>query len=543
MNIPPILFGGALVPQEPEAPSARKTIRAGEKTDTPWRFLLGESAWYDLVEQLRDDQSTIFLGLWCDGPMVHALFSDGVPGTEAALRPLMASHLLDGPRYRGFSAVRRAASPFERMIRDLWGVEAMDASDARPLVDRGAWSVTAPLTERPPPATTTTGMPEFPPPDPLVAAQGMLATRGPATGGPESPIHMRLGVAEGRVRTVDTLTGFAHRGLASRMAGVTLTRATELAGRISALSAVAHQWAFSAAVEKATGTEISPAADHIRALLCEIERIYTHLTCLARTARATGADPVATRLYRARETLSRVCGATLGRRLLMDCIAPGGVTLALSGGDLLGDSMVLEALASLCDEIAAFGATDFPRIRDCWQACAPLSSGLAGKGVVSRALAADLSLSGPVGRAAGRGADVRQAMDSYSALRIRTPVATDGDAATRNRIRFEDIAESLRMIAALGDMLAARSDAPDLNLLAPLSTPMDRREGYAAVEGPHGLICHVVILKDGQVAHSFIADPAAVLQDVQEITLSGCALPEFDGVRCSFGVSATAVDL
>ena len=543
MNLPPIFFGGgALVPQEPQRPSVKNAIRAGERTDTSWRFELDETAWYELVERLRDDDEAVFLGLWCDGQAVHALFSDGDPGAESVLRPLMASHRLDGSRYRGLSGVYPAAAPFERMIRDLWGVEAMDVSDARPLVDQGAWTVTAPLSARPVPASVRSDMYDFPAPDSVVAERGMLFSRGPATGGGEGPVHCRLGVAGESVRSIDILTGFAHRGLETRMAGTTLPRAAELAGRISAGSTIAHQWAFSAAVENALGIEVSQAAEHVRAILCEIERIGTHLTWLARTAKAVGADPVAARLFKARERLMRVCAETLGRRVLMDCIIPGGVTLGLSGNDRLPDEQVAEALLALCEEGAALGATDLEEARALWMATGLMSSVLTGHGVVPRALATAFSLSGPVGRACGRGADFRQSMHAYGAVRIRTPVATGGDAATRSRIRFDDIAESLRIVPALGELLKGGDGG--LELVRSLGDmAANRWEGYAAVEGPHGLVCHVVVLSGGRVERTFLADPAAVLHMTQETVLPGCDHQGFDAIRCSFGVSAAAVDL
>ena len=543
MSIPPILFGGALVTQESSKPSVRGLVRNGQKTETVWRFELTEDAWFDLVECLRDDPA-VLLGLWCDGKAVHAFFNEGgVPGSEVGLRPLMASLVLEGPRYRGFSAIRRRAAPFERMIRDLWGIEAMDAADTRPLVDRGAWTVTAPLAERPVPASGMTDMPEFSTPDPLVAAQGMVFSRGPASGGVEGPVHFRLGVANGRVRTVETLTGFAHRGMEARMAGVSLADAAGLSGRIHVGATLAHQWAFSAAVEQAAGMTVPPMIGHIRAMLCEIERIHTHLTCLARTADAAGAEMLAARLYKARDILSRVCQAAIGRRLLLDCVAPGGVTLAISGHEQLHEDVVLEGLRTLCEEIAVFGMGDFLDIQALWQATGVVTSGLVGEGQVPRSLADALMLGGAVGRSCGRGADLRQSMEAYSSVRIRTPVAIEGDAAARCRIRFEDIAESLRMIAAFSAMFTAEDAAERASFFTPVQVPQERCEGYAAVEGPDGLICHVVILQAGRVERTFIAEPAGVLQSVQETGLQGCSPSKFDVVRCSFGVSVAAVDL
>ena len=226
----------------------------------------------------------------------------------------------------------------------------------------------------------------------------------------------------------------------------------------------------------------------------------------------------------------------------MDWSIRGGVTRGLAGNDRVPDEQVAEALLALCEEVAALGATDLEEARALWMATGLMSSVLTGHGVVPRALATAFSLSGPVGRACGRGADFRQSMHAYGAVRIRTPVATGGDAATRSRIRFDDIAESLRIVPALGELLKGGDGG--LELVRSLGDmAANRWEGYAAVEGPHGLVCHVVVLSGGRVERTFLADPAAVLHMTQETVLPGCDHQGFDAIRCSFGVSAAAVDL
>lgn len=70
-------------------------ICAGEQTSTQWRFRLDELAWRDMVDMLRQDDLP-FVGLWCDGADVHALFlPDG--------QPLAATLGLEGALSRSFS--------------------------------------------------------------------------------------------------------------------------------------------------------------------------------------------------------------------------------------------------------------------------------------------------------------------------------------------------------------------------------------------------------------------------------------------------------
>ncbi|MFT8469076.1 MAG: NADH-quinone oxidoreductase subunit D, partial [Acetobacter syzygii] len=101
-------------------------ICAGEHTQTHWRFRLDELAWRDMVDLLRQDDLP-FVGLWCDGEDVHALFlPDG--------QPLAATLRLENGRYPALSPARVVSSLYERVIYDLYGAEARWALDVRPVL-------------------------------------------------------------------------------------------------------------------------------------------------------------------------------------------------------------------------------------------------------------------------------------------------------------------------------------------------------------------------------------------------------------------------
>ena len=61
------------------------------------------------------------------------------------------------------------------------------------------------------------------------------------------------------------------------MAGATIDRAAQLAGRTSGDSTVAYGIAFARAVEAARDVEPPPRARYLRALMAELERLANHL--------------------------------------------------------------------------------------------------------------------------------------------------------------------------------------------------------------------------------------------------------------------------
>ncbi|GBR02050.1 NADH-ubiquinone oxidoreductase 49kDa subunit [Acetobacter oeni LMG 21952] len=451
----------------------------------------------------------------------------------------MASYTLEGPRYRGLSGVRAAAAPFERMIRDLWGVEAMEASDTRPLIDHGAWTSAAPLATRSVPSSPASGLAEFEPPDKRVAAHGMIFGRGPATGNTEGPVHFRLGVADGVIRTVETRAGYAHRGITARMREATLASALHLAGRVGAGSAVAHQWAFSAAAENALGIETQRSTNRCRVVFCETERIATHLLILARTARAADAQIAATGLYGLRERILQLCEAATGHRLLMDCVCFGR-----EAPECWQDNVtVREKLQALCGELMSFSRSGMKELELLWRTIPGFRQRLQQAGRLSDAKARALELQGVAGRACGHGSDLRTHLEAYDDALFRPVVSSGGDALTRCDVMFEEISESFRILESISEQLLNSHDNGETGSGPAVVMLAEPCKGYAAIEGPHGPVWYVVSLQDGRVRQCYISDPASRLLMALEQSVPGTTPDNFDLVRCSFGISIAAADL
>jgi Ni,Fe-hydrogenase III large subunit len=112
---------------------------------------------------------------------------------------------------------------------------------------------------------------------------------------------------------------------------------------------------------------------------------------------------------------------------------------------------------------------------------------------------------------------------------------TTGDVDARIRVRFDEIAASLRQIGAL---------APD----APAAGP-DARQGGAAgeaiglAEGPRGAICYWVRVQGDTLTSVFIREPAVAALCGLEAALQGAKLACVPVIQQSFGVSPGAADL
>ena len=501
------------------AAGAGAIIRAGAATGCrPWpRFVLDGRGWAALAAA-GGAEGAALLGLWGEPGLVHAAFQEGGGGI------LLASTPAPEGRYAALSPAW-PASPFERMVRDLWGLHAAGGADTRPFVDHGRWTVSAPLSAQPLPHSAPPVRPEFAPPPGEGLHQIPL---GPARPVPLGAVHLRLHALGGTVAALEAQHGYGHRGVVALMLGRSPRAAARVAARVSGDGGVAHALAFARAAEAATGTVPPNRASALRALMGEVERIAGHLRWWGGVCAAAGLDWPEARCAVLREEVLRAAGVAFGHRLMLDRVVPGGVSADL-GRD--GPAALHAALAGIAGELPELAALS--------EAHGGLRDRLVGRVATPPALAARLGAGGPVGRAAGRGLDARRfgGFDGWAAaLGLGTPSATAGDAAARQGVLLAEIGESLAAAQALLDGM------PPGEVLAPL--PQRGGEGVGVAEGPRGLCLHWLALDDdGQIRGAFALDPAWGHWPLLAAAMAGATVSELPLAERSLACSAGGVDL
>ncbi len=240
------------------------------------RYLLNDEGWRAMAAApgLR------FVAMWADESAVIALLRD------AAGAKLMATVAVEQGFFPGVSPWRPEAAEFERMIRDLWGYNAVGGIDGRPLLDFGQWRLAHPL-----------GRPVAP-----------FAAPEPAT------------------------SGFAHKGTLALMRGKPPRVAARFAARVDGGATVAHSIAFARAAEAAGRSRVPPRAEQLREMMMRLEAVGGALECIGRVAVAAEAALLGGRVAVLREAVARTAAAAFGHRLMMDAVVPGGVV-----ADLLAD--------------------------------------------------------------------------------------------------------------------------------------------------------------------------------------------------------------
>ena len=321
---------------------------------------------------------------------------------------------------------------------------------------------------------------------------------------------------------------YKHRGVESRFTGLTLPDGVLLAERAEGTASVAHALAFSHAVERVAGCEVSPAAGLVRVLHAELERIANHLDVAVRLADAAGLAVATARMAlhkeRVMRLVSRMCGSRFGRGV----VVPGGVTALprLSPADLRAE------LDTLSRPIAADAAA--------LMATSSFLDRLRGTGPLTPARARQHGALGPIGKAAGFADDDRLARpyDGYRTLTVPPARAhAAGDALARLRVRWEEVDVSFGLLRRAADDLCAERATDQLRVSC---EPADGRAvGWA--EAPQGEVLYDVSLQEGRIIRCHPRSASFHNLVLMHEVFAGDILTDFPFIEASFGLSVAGV--
>lgn len=486
----------------------------------PWpRHVVDRTVWSIAVGQLGDGRRTL-LGLFGEAAAVHMVLLDQAAGAIDVLS-------LDCPdrRYPSVGQRHPPALRLERTIRDLFGLQPEGLPDARPWLDHGRWAVAQPLGARGEP-------PAAPPPYPFLPAEGESLHQipvGPVHAGIIEPGHFRFTANGETVVRLEQRLGYVHKGIEELMAGATLERGSQLAGRTSGDSTVAYAFAYARAVEVARGIEAPPRAQWLRALMAELERIANHVGDIG----AIGNDAAFALMHAhcgvLRERVLRAADACFGHRLMMDRIVPGGVVADLG-------SAGVTALRALVAELRR----RFPALVELYDNTTSLQDRTVATGVLDPALAREYGAGGYVGRASGRAFDARRTpgYPPYPDLRFEVPVLAAGDVDARVWVRIREVEQSLDLVEQLVERLPGgptRSDLPEAGQAC---------EGLALVEGFRGdVLVWLRLGADGRIARCHLRDPSWFQWPLLEAVIEGNIVADFPLCNKSFNCSYSGHDL
>ena len=482
--------------------------------------------------RLAREQGAHLVALWASderdrggGAMVRVLLQDG---SGLAVLEVALPDLPDA-RYGDVSAIFPEAGRMQRAAFDLVGA-ACEADDQRPWAWMAGWPI-----DRFPLRRDFEASPKWEPGQEdyeFVKVEGdgvhEIAV-GPVHAGIIEPGHFRFQVVGEKVLRLEERLSYTHKGIEKRFEAMAIADGHRLAGRVSGDSTVAYAWAYAQALEAIAGAAVPPRALWLRALALERERIANHLGDLGALGNDGGFAFGLAQFSRLKEDLLRTNLAAFGHRFMMDHVVPGGVARDLDHSHV---AAIVEEARRIAREASALREIyDEPDgLQDRFRAC----------GRVRPELALRLGLTGMAARASGQARDLRCDFPSapYDALEPRRIVHDGGDVAARVAVRFDELAESLRLVRTIVE------HAPGGDVRAPVGDIPPYRLGLGCVEGWRGPVA--VALEagpGGTIRRCHPHDPSWSNWPVIEHAVIGNIVPDFPLINKSFNLSYSGQDL
>jgi NADH-quinone oxidoreductase subunit D len=241
---------------------------------------------------------------------------------------------------------------------------------------------------------------------------------------------------------------------------------------------------FVLAVEKLLAIEVPEKATWMRMLLCELNRIHSHLVYLGTSALELGAVSMFWYTFRERDLIMDLSEMVAGTRMHTRYFQVGGLAEDIPPGFYPQARKFVEWMPKALDDY--LGMLDRNMI---WL------ERTKGVGVLSSDDAIALGQSGPNLRASGVDWDVRRddTYLAYDQVDFRVPVYPEGDVYARYRVRMDEMAESVRIIRQCLDRLEGMEGHPwiadDRKVVLP-----PREELHTSMES---LIHHFKIVTEG----------------------------------------------
>ena len=311
----------------------------------------------------------------------------------------------------------------------------------------------------------------------------LMVNMGPQHPSTHGVFRLVIWVDGERIVKVEPHIGYLHRGSEKICESEQYNQIVTLFDRLDYVGNLNNELAFCLAVEKLTETVVPERAEYIRVILCELNRIASHMLFYGVYGLDAGATTPMLYGFRERERVQELFESVTGARMMHNYIRIGGVKEDVPADfeknvrKLLGD---LKKGVEECDSLLSQNEMFLARTK--------------GVGVISGDEALDYGVTGPALRASGVVEDVR-VTDPYSIYErfdFGIPVGSMGDCWDRYFVRVEEMRESIKIIEqALAELPKGEISAKVRRIVRPPAGDV-----FIRTESPRGDL-GVYIVSDG----------------------------------------------
>jgi NADH-quinone oxidoreductase subunit D len=288
----------------------------------------------------------------------------------------------------------------------------------------------------------------------MIAPEVQEMTRNAATvGGEDALLELSLGphhpsthgvfrmdvVLDGeRVVKLKPVFGYLHRNHEKIAESASYLASMPYTDRLDYIGSLTNNWAYALAVEKLAGIEVPERAEYIRVITAELTRLQNHASTIGFLTQEMGASGSPLMYsFREREKILDLFESLTGSRMMCNYMRFGGCRVDLPAGWL---------------EQAKKVVAEFPRFLDEFESLLAgneiLLARTQGVGVLSRELAIQGGVTGPILRASGVNYDIRKVdkYGIYDRFDFRVPIGEHGDVYDRYMVRMLEMRESLKIL-------------------------------------------------------------------------------------------------
>ena len=350
----------------------------------------------------------------------------------------------------------------------------------------------------------------------------MMLNMGPQHPSTHGVFRMVLTVDGENIVDVVPHIGYLHRGSEKLCEAEDYRQIIDLFDRLDYVSSFNNELPYVMAVEKLMGLEVPERAQYIRLIMCELNRIASHLLFYGAFGADCGAITPFLYGFREREQMQALFESVSGARMMHGYFRVGGVFRDLPDDfNQRLDALlpVLEKGITECEDLLSKNELFLERT--------------IGVGVIDAETAIDFGVTGPNLRASGLAYDLRKDDPYllYPRFDFNVPVGASGDCFDRYMVRMEEMWESIKIVKqAVAQMPSGPIMAKTPRTLRPpkgdvyvrTENPRGEMGVYLVSEGkdkPHRIkmrtpsFCNLVALRHMLIG-SYLADSVVILGSI-----------------------------
>jgi len=283
--------------------------------------------------------------------------------------------------------------------------------------------------------------------------------------------------------------GYLHRNHEQIAENMSYAASMPYTDRLDYFNSMSNNFGYALTVEKLAGISVPERAEYIRVIFAELTRIVNHVSVIGFLLNDLGAffTPL-TYAFRERERILDLFEEISGSRMMCNYFRFGGVKRDLPSGMRERIKSVLANLPRFLDEFEALLTENDILCLRCQNV-----------GVLSKELALNAGMSGPMLRASGLGYDIRK-IDRYSVYErfsFRVPVGEKGDVYDRYYVRVLEMRESLKILDQAFQQIPESGEIMNRKMAPFVKAPRNFKppvgEAYGRVESPKGELGFYVV--------------------------------------------------